>query len=879
MAKNIRGIVIEIEGKTSGLVDSLKKANSTIAATQSSLRKVEQALKLDPTNVEALQQKQSLLNREIEATKQRLEVEKQAALDAARALEEGTGNPEAYEALQADITLTSAKLADLESQSDITTRQIDALGDGSATTAEDLKRIADGADDAGDDLKKGLGQEGVSAVTELHDKMESFSQGLSAIGSAIETNVTEPLKKAAETSLAAFGEVDKGADIVATKTGATGEELKNLQDIANDLATTLPVTFEDAGNAVGEVYTRLGATGDELNDLSAYFLKFAQINNTDVSTAVANTQRLMAAYNLSIDDATLLLDTLNATSENTGASVDDLSSLMASNVETFNQLGFSASDAAKFLGDVELSGADASAVMTGLRTAMKKAVADGTPVSDMLQQLENDLTGTGSSGEATAEAFELFGSRAAPQLANAIRNGTISFNELTTSLDDNADSVSKTFDNTIDAADEFTTAQNKLKLAESELGNSLAETLAPAMTDLAEALTKVVDAFESLPEDKQEALIKTLAALAGVGAITSKLASFAGTIVSVAGGLKMLGVGGGAAGGAAATGAAGGASTALSGLSVSAAGCAEALASFAPAIGPVVAAVAMAAIAIDDVHQKWDAWTWAFEDDNMTMSEAFEGGFGSIPEALGDKTQEIAEALGANTVEVGNWVNDKEEKFSQLKEDLKGKVDEIKSNWSQGWTDVKDSFSQKWDDLSLSAAEKWDSFKTDLSDLRDDIKEKLTNFDALQWGKDLIKGFIDGIKAKWDDLKGTLNRTAQQIKDYLGFSEPEKGPLSNAHTYGPDFVDLYASGIKNSLPDLTSATQEMANTLAGANPNATTQNYTGLLQGISGQLSGLAVAGAQSGTYLQPINVYLGSNKLGTAVAEVSAQDTFRRGR
>lgn len=869
MAKNIRGIVIEIEGKTSGLVDSLKKANSTIAATQSSLRKVEQALKLDPTNVEALQQKQSLLNREIEATKQRLEVEKQAALDAARALEEGTGNPETYAQLQADITLTSAKLADLESQSDITGAQLDALADGSATTAEDLKKIADGATDAGNGIKDGFGNESAASITSLHDKMESFAQGLGAIGGAIEQNLTEPLKKATETALEAFGEVDAGSDIIATKTGATGAALEEMQGIANDLATTLPVSFEQAGEAVGEVNTRLGATGEELSTLSSDFLKFAQINNTDVSSAVENTQRVLAAYNIEIGDTGALLDTLNATGQSSGITMDELTTQLANNVETFNQLGMSVSDAAAFLGEVNLSGADTSAVMTGLRNALKNATAEGVPVSEMLADLEKNLTSTDETAEGTAAAFELFGSRAAPQLANAIRNGTISFDDFSSSLEDNAGSVQTTFESTQDATDELTLAQNKLKIAEAELGDSVAESLAPAMSDFADAITKVVDAFESLPEEDQQNLIKSLAALAGVGAITSKLATFGSQIVSVAAGLKMLGIGG----------AASGAATGTASVGTAATGAGAALSGFGVVIGPVIAALALAGIAADDVRDKWDAWTWAFEDDNVKMSDAFAGGFGSIPEALGAKTQEIAESLGVNTEDVGNWVLDNEAKFTEFKDNMSGAVENIKTNWSEGWENVKETFATKWEEIKTGAGAKWENFKTDLDTLRQEIEDKFTNFDALKWGKDLIKGFIDGIKAKWDDLKGTLNRTAQQIKDYLGFSEPEKGPLSNAHTYGPDFVDLYASGIKNSLPELTSATQEMANTLAGANPNATTQNYTGLLQGISGQLSGLAVAGAQSGTYLQPINIYLGSNKLGTAVAEVTAQDTFRRGR
>lgn len=68
---------------------------------------------------------------------------------------------------------------------------------------------------------------------------------------------------------------------------------------------------------------------------------------------------------------------------------------------------------------------------------------------------------------------------------------------------------------------------------------------------------------------------------------------------------------------------------------------------------------------------------------------------------------------------------------------------------------------------------------------------------AKQWGKDLIQNFIDGIKAKFQALKDGVKRVAQTVKDFLGFSEPEKGPLSNFHTYAPDMMQLFAKGIKD----------------------------------------------------------------------------------
>jgi phage-related protein len=83
--------------------------------------------------------------------------------------------------------------------------------------------------------------------------------------------------------------------------------------------------------------------------------------------------------------------------------------------------------------------------------------------------------------------------------------------------------------------------------------------------------------------------------------------------------------------------------------------------------------------------------------------------------------------------------------------------------------------------------------------------------ESQKWGRDLIDNFINGIKEKWEHLKQTVGQVAESIKSYLGFSEPEEGPLSNFHTYAPDMMELYAKGItenaglvKNALTEATS---------------------------------------------------------------------------
>lgn len=114
---SIKGITIEILGKTDGLVKSLGAVNKSLAETQKSLNTVNKALKLDPKNVETLKTKQELLGNAIKQTEEKLKLEKQAAEEAAKALEEGTITKAQYDTMNAEIAKTTSELKDPEEPS------------------------------------------------------------------------------------------------------------------------------------------------------------------------------------------------------------------------------------------------------------------------------------------------------------------------------------------------------------------------------------------------------------------------------------------------------------------------------------------------------------------------------------------------------------------------------------------------------------------------------------------------------------------------------------------------------------------------------------------------------------------------------------------
>lgn len=84
----------------------------------------------------------------------------------------------------------------------------------------------------------------------------------------------------------------------------------------------------------------------------------------------------------------------------------------------------------------------------------------------------------------------------------------------------------------------------------------------------------------------------------------------------------------------------------------------------------------------------------------------------------------------------------------------------------------------------------------------DKMKEAIFSFDFAQWGKDMLDNFVGGILGGVDKVGEAAKTVAGKIANFLHFSVPDEGPLADADTYGPDLIELLASGIENNVGSL-----------------------------------------------------------------------------
>lgn len=161
----IRGITIEIGGDTSKLEKSLSNVNKDIKSTSSQLKDVERLLKLDPTNVQLLEQKQRLLNKSVDDYKSKLTTLKAEQERFAKAAKEGVdGAQESYDALTREIIETETNLKKASKEADnfsVTTAKmsagLDKLSNKAQSVADSTRALsAAGAVVAGSIVAMGL---------------------------------------------------------------------------------------------------------------------------------------------------------------------------------------------------------------------------------------------------------------------------------------------------------------------------------------------------------------------------------------------------------------------------------------------------------------------------------------------------------------------------------------------------------------------------------------------------------------------------------------------------------------------------------------------------------------------------------------------------
>ena len=235
------------------------------------------------------------------------------------------------------------------------------------------------------------------------------------------------------------------ASDISNATGRTGIELTNLLENTQGAANMLPLSFA------------------EVKEFSVIAAQAAQDADADLTLLIATLGALSEsgqnvnenwapffnsiASTFNMDDPALLdfLEDLGRIAQKTGIPVGSLLRAVSEGRFAFEDMGIAADESGRLLGNLDLSVQDLRRAVSEMNTAWKAFVEQGGDAEKELQEIVDALSDGEQSTADLERAADLLGDTLAEALAQALRDGVLDFEDLTTATDDAGESFLATY--------------------------------------------------------------------------------------------------------------------------------------------------------------------------------------------------------------------------------------------------------------------------------------------------------------------------------------------------------------------------------------------------------------------------------------------------
>ena len=377
-------------------------------------------------------------------------------------------------------------------------------------------------DDSG--LVKGL-DNADKKIQDSHKKTSKFSgmMGKMAVGAV--GGLVAAVGAFGVASVNAGKDFEAASNIIRQGTGATGDDLKDLEDSFKNVFKSVPQDAETVATAMADLNTRTGETGEGLEDLTKHYLDLSRISGESADQLIENGSRGFEAWGIGTEDQADKLDHLWKVAQETGASVGDLSAQMDKHGATMRLAGMEYEDAATLMGNLEAAGYDADKAMNTFSRAIGNIAESGKDPAEVLPQIVEEMQSMDDQAAISELAIDTFGKKAGPEMAEMIQSGAFSIEELQETLENSTETIDKAGEDTLTLGERFQMMKDNVTTALMPVGEMIFDLAEAVLPHLQEAIETVFGVFTSIVEtfkgDADEMTGKADEAFGGIGEVIS----------------------------------------------------------------------------------------------------------------------------------------------------------------------------------------------------------------------------------------------------------------------------------------------------------------------------------------------------------------------
>lgn len=505
MAKNrVKGITIEINGDSTGLDKALQSINNHVRNAKGQLKDLNNLLKLDPTNVNLVAQKQRVLSESIQKTEEKLKTLKQADVQAKQQLESGKLGQEQYDALQREIVETEQELGRLKEKAVQAETSMVKLGD----TKDKLVEVGKKAEDLG-------------------KSMLPLSAAVTGVGAA---------------GLKIASDFETGMSKVKAITGATGKEFESLRELAIDLGASTAFSSGEVADAMTEM-AKAGWSSKQIIDGMAGVLDAAAASGENLATVSTIVADAITGFGLKAKDSTRVANLLTEAANAGTIDIADLGESYKYIAPIAKTLGLSIEDVTTALSAMSMAGIKGSQAGTSLRTTLANLVKPSKPIREAMDELGISITNNDGSFKSLNDIVSMLRTKFSGltqeqkgyyATALAGKEGMSGLLSLLSLSEEEYNNISKEMNNCDGVAKKTAeTMQDNLQNRIEQLGGALeslaiklADNVIPTLTKFVEKITGMIDKFTNA----DPAIQKFILIFAGIIGVLGPVLIFVGKV-------------------------------------------------------------------------------------------------------------------------------------------------------------------------------------------------------------------------------------------------------------------------------------------------------------------------------------------------------------